>query len=157
MEVLKELGEKIIEVLIKEFEQQGHSLNGALEESLEAKPYDRGVEIWGNHYGKYVDEGVTADRIPYSRGSGAGKSKYIKGLTDYVLSRMGIGGAEGLAIAFAIANKHKQEGMPTTDSYKYSKTGRRTGFIDDALMKNDREINDIIGNLFTDYVLKRIR
>lgn len=152
MEVLKKLGEKVIEVLKKEFEQQGHSLNGALEESLEAKPYDKGVEIWGNHYGKYVDEGVTKAQIksPYAPAR-------IKGLTKYVLSRMGVGGAEGVAIAYAIATKHKEEGMPTTDSYTYSKTGRRTGFIDDALMKNDTELNEIIGNLFTDYVLKRLR
>jgi hypothetical protein len=40
---------------------------------------------------------------------------------------------EALGIAFAIASKHKREGMPTRSSARFSQTGKRTGFIETAL------------------------
>ena len=60
-----------------------------------------------------INTGVTASRIPYSRGSGARSSQYIQGLTNYVKRRMGKSDKEAKSIAFAIASKHKKEGMPT--------------------------------------------
>jgi hypothetical protein len=51
---------------------------------------------------------------------------------------------EAKSIAFAIASKHKKEGMPTIKSQKHSKTGRRTGFIEIALEKNSQKFIELI-------------
>jgi hypothetical protein len=70
-----------------------------------------------------------------------------------------------LSIAFAIARVQKREGMPTdgssrsgtSGSYKYSQTGQRTGFIDAALLKNDRQLTEMIDSALTDHVKKVIK
>ena len=40
---------------------------------------------------------------------------------------------EAKSIAFAIASRHKKEGMPSNASARFSSTGKRTGFIEAAL------------------------
>jgi hypothetical protein len=159
MEFLKRIGEELIEMLAEEFRLQGHSMDGTFEKEMEYQVTGNSVKIYGMHYAKYIDKGVQPQNIPYSPGtrSGAKKSKYIQGLADYVLKRMGVGGAQGLSIAFAIAKTQKREGMPTDNSHKYSQTGQRTGFIDAALIKNDRQLTDMIDSALTDHVKKIIK
>jgi hypothetical protein len=68
----------------------------------------------------------------------------------YVQQRMGKSEKESKGIAFAIASKHKKEGMPTKNSViKHSKTGRRTGFIEIALEKNSAKFTELIENAIT--------
>jgi hypothetical protein len=63
---------------------------------------------------------------------------------------MGKSDKEAKGIAFAIASKHKLEGMPTKNSViKHSKTGRRTGFIEIALEKNSAKFTELIENAIT--------
>jgi hypothetical protein len=81
----------------------------------------------------YLNAGIPGPRIPYSPGSGARHSKYIEGLKQYAKARMNASDKEALGIAFAIASKHKREGMPTRSSARFSQTGKRTGFIETAL------------------------
>jgi hypothetical protein len=163
MKLLDNIGEKLKEWLIDEWEQQGHKMNQSkFESEIEHKVEGNKVTIYGVHYAEYIDRGVTPQNIPYSPGTKSGKkeSDYIKGLADYVLKRMGIGGAQGLSIAFAIAKTHKKEGMPTDGSsrsgsigsYKYTKTGERTGFIDAMLMKRDKDLNKMIDEELTDHI-----
>ncbi len=96
------------------------------------------------------NQGVPANRIPYYPGSGRKESEYIKGLMKYVQQRMGKSEKESKGIAFAIASKHKKEGMPTKNSViKHSKTGRRTGFIEIALEKNSAKFIELIENAIT--------
>jgi hypothetical protein len=91
------------------------------------------------------NQGVPANKIPYYPGSGRKESEYIKGLIKYVKLRMGKSDKEAKGIAFAIASKHKKEGMPTKNSVtKHSKTGRRTGFIEIALEKKEAEMANLI-------------
>ena len=59
------------------------------------------------------NSGVKAERIPYYPGSGNKTSKYIDGLMRYAKQRFGASDKESKSIAFAIASKHKKEGMPT--------------------------------------------
>jgi exonuclease V gamma subunit len=95
------------------------------------------------------NSGVTAARIPYTPNSGRPPSKYISGLIDYVQRRMGKSEKEAKSIAFAIASKHKKEGMPTKTSARFSKTGKRTGFIEQALDKNSAKFIELIENAIT--------
>jgi hypothetical protein len=59
---------------------------------------------------------------------------------------MGASDKEALGIAFAIASKHKREGMPTRASARFSQTGKRTGFIEVALLSKEQEIEQVIRN-----------
>ena len=77
-------------------------------------------------------------------GSGARISKYIQGLKNFARLRFGVSDKEALSIAFAIAKKHKREGMPTKSSSRFSKTGKRTEAIEDALAEVDDELNKMI-------------
>jgi hypothetical protein len=73
---------------------------------------------------------VPAGRIPYGDGKGGGHSAYIQGLIKYAQQRFGASGKEAVSIAFAIAKKHKKEGMPTQGSYAFSSTGERKHFFE---------------------------
>jgi hypothetical protein len=74
----------------------------------------RKIEIWLNSYGIALDQGVPADRIPFTEPSGrGGRSKYIEGLQRFAQLKLGVtDNRKSLGIAFAIARKHKKVGMP---------------------------------------------
>jgi len=142
----KILGEYLVIKLGQELREQGHSLTGALIESLEYRVRSFAgrmvVEFLSNDYGAYLNAGVPASRIPYTAGGKrrGGKSLYIQGLIRYVERRMGLRGREAVGVAFAIARAHKREGMPTRGSYQYSRNGRRTGWVDVILKQEEQEI-----------------
>lgn len=130
-----------------ELKAQGHHLTGRLSESLEYE-----IEVEGNvitavmeceDYGLAMEFGVTAERIPYSPGSGAKTSKYIQGLIRFWNLR-GVTGREGISAAFATARKHKREGMPTRGSHAFSTTGSRTGFASTVLERDLELIGRIL-------------
>jgi len=138
-----------ITVVANEWRAQGHELSGSAVRQMETlvKMEVNTLIIEGlvPNYMAINNQGVPANRIPYYPGSGRKTSKYISGLIDYVQRRMGKSEKEAKGIAFAIASKHKKEGMPTKNSViKHSKTGRRTGFIEIALDKNSQSFIDLI-------------
>jgi len=140
-----QIAKHLIPALSEEIRKQGHRLTGALEKSFEhrTKNVTDGVDIefWRNNYGRFVNRGVRASRIPYSGRSGTGgTSKYIQGLKRFAELR-GMGrGKRALQIAFAIAAKHRKEGMPTRPSFRFSKNGRRKGFEDWTLKEQENKI-----------------
>jgi hypothetical protein len=107
------------------------------------------IEGYVPDYMDINNSGVTAARIPYTPNSGRPPSKYISGLIDYVKRRMGKSDKEAKGIAFAIASKHKKEGMPTKGSVRFSTTGKRTGFIEQALDKSSPKFIELIENAIT--------
>ncbi len=131
----------------EELERQGHKHTGKLISSIEDKiSYISDsiiAQIYMNDYWIHVNEGVSANRIPYKRGSGAKTSKYIQALIEY-FSHKGLTLEKAKGAAFATANKHKKEGMPTKSSRRFSQNGKRTGFLTDVI---DRELKDIISYL----------
>ena len=118
--------------------EQGHRATGKLIRSLEAQITSADIDqlvgvILAEDYGKIVDSGVPASRIPYRRGSGAKSSQYIQALIDWIdIIRPGLQANERKSFAFAIANTHKREGMPTKASSRFSKDGTRTNWIESA-------------------------
>lgn len=131
-----------------ELEQQGHRLTGSLEKSLQytIKPVGDGYSavMYSADYGIYLEFGVRSARIPYSGRTGrGGKSKYIEGLTVY-FQRRGLPQREAQRAAFATAAVHKREGMPTRASFRFSRTGERTGYVRNVLTSNLDEIAGII-------------
>ena len=146
-------GKLIVEAIRRELRLQGHSGTGLLIDSIEYvihHEFDDILQVYADYYGKYVNFGVKPDRVPYSpRQKGeaprGGVSKYIEALEKYVLENGFVASLkDAKSMAFAIAAKHKKEGMPTRDSYKHSVTGKRTEFIEDAIDGISEQLNDLI-------------
>jgi hypothetical protein len=142
-----------ISVVANEWRLQGHELTGAAVKQMETmvrmEINTLIIEGFVPDYMAINNSGVTAARIPYTPNSGRPPSKYISGLIDYVKRRMGKSDKEAKSIAFAIASKHKKEGMPTKGSVRFSTTGKRTGFIEQALDKNSPKFIELIENAIT--------
>jgi len=162
---VKELAEAIapivVRILREEYEMQGHKLTGNLSQSIsteaEATATGAVLRVLMLEYGVYLSTGVSASRIPYSPGSGARSSKYIAGLTEFAKKRFRVGQKEATRIAFAIARKHKQEGMPTKASFRFSRNGRRAGAIDAAFQTALPEIQNQLAPIVSDAVFNLIK
>lgn len=149
---MEALGRAIIDAIAEEWRKQGHRLTGAFEEAMSYEVNGDELIIYDNTergYGKILDEGVPADRIPYTVGGGrrGGTSKYIQGLASYAQLRMGTDSRTALSIAFAIAAKHAKEGMPTINSRRYSQTGKRTKFVEDSVPRIDALVEEFTDKL----------
>lgn len=123
----------------EELKAQGHVNTGKLSDSItyniELVSTAIIATMYMEEYGVPVDTGVSAANIPYRGRSGAATSKYIQGLISYFQSK-GLAETEAKRAAFATANKHKQEGMPTRNSFSYSSNGRRTTFAEATINNN---------------------
>lgn len=157
-EALNTLSLEVAEIVLisvkAELEAQGHKMTGDLYNSIKYEIRSEASKVIIDYsfldYGMVQNYGIKADRIPYSPGSGAKKSKYIDGLVKFVQNRMGKSGKEAERIAFAIARKHKSEGMPTKASYdtKYSKNGRRLNWIGEGIAEATPKVNEAISKYF---------
>lgn len=137
----KRIGQKAIDLLGDSIKAQGHNFKGALIKSFEIRFIANEVQIWGNFYAKFLQRGVKKGRIPYQRGARrGGTSKYIQALIAYFTAKGK--GSIAKKLAFATANTHIKEGMPTPASTRFSSTGKRTDFIGEAL-KRSKEIFDV--------------
>ncbi len=143
----------------RELLAEGHRASGRGIDSLEGKITEQGFDklvgvILANDYLIPVDTSVSAARVPYNRGSGAGRSAYIEGLLDWVdIIKPGLVEKEKRSFVFAIAATHKRDGIPSKGSYSYTQNGRRTGWIENSFEteqaeKDFEEALDLI-NYFT--------
>lgn len=136
--------------VVTEWRRQGHELTGkaaqSIEEQIERKANGINIQFYIQDYMANINQGVPSNRIPFSPGSGARSSKYIQGLTRYARLRFGANIREAQSIAFAIAHKHLREGMPSIGSKRFSKSGRRTGFIEEGLQSEEEKIGQLIEN-----------
>lgn len=134
--LVEKIANLAIQAVAIEWKNQGHNLTGSAIQQLETRIIagsDIVIQGYVVDYMANLNAGVTAANIPYSPGSGVRSSKYISGLIEYAKRRMLVGDREAKAIAFAIASRQKREGMPTKASSRFSKSGKRTGFIEVAL------------------------
>jgi len=155
-EVVTDIMSEFRTALRSELGRQGHVLTGKLSDSIDFEVSADGTSVVGRmyfeDYGIYVETGVTADRIPFGGRSGkGGTSQYIQGLITFWEDR-GLSGREAIGAAFATANKHAREGMPTRSSLRFSQTGERTGFVRTVLEEQSKPIADKLfekyGDLF---------
>lgn len=149
--VLEECMDIVIEQTRVELRQQGHVNTGELINSIKRKTRVEGnriiVQMWLAEHFEVVNDGVRSSRIPYSGPSGrGGTSRYIEGLTRYFIQR-GKNSVEAKRAAFATANRHKMEGMPTRGSYRFSSNGRRRGFLDQSVKDTRSEVQSKVGTL----------
>lgn len=140
MAVRDEFIDILIGQIVEEWTAAGHNVTGSFIESLRGEWVEDGenlrLVIWGNDYGLIKNRGVLAENVPYTRrnrgqGSG-GTSKYITGIKNWVMTKLGIGDErKALGVAFAIATKHSERGIPGS------------GFLDAVLEKNREKINEL--------------
>ena len=147
-QLAKDISTMAITAVVNEWKAQGHNLSGKAISEIETvtKFQINELRITGLvlDYMAINNSGVTADRIPYTPNSGRPPSKYIQGLIQYAKRRMGASDKEAKSIAFAIASKHKKEGMPTRASARFSSSGKRTGFLETALAKVEPDLLKLI-------------
>jgi hypothetical protein len=152
----KQIGDIVKEAVKIEFVRQGHKLTGGLINSIDyrvnAMTTGANIEFLLYDYGMIQNFGVKAERIPFNPGSGAKSSKYIDGLKLYARLRFGVDEKQAQSIAFAIAYKHKKEGMPTKASARFSSTGKRTGAIEAALDETESEVVRLIDAAMLEYI-----
>jgi len=150
----------ITEILEKEWTEQGHSMNSGKISSLEILIDESGegavIDVYGNKYLAYINQGTDSSKIPFSPGSGKKTSKYIQGLQNYAKKRFGLDEKESLRAAFAIAYTQKREGMPTNNSYSFSNTGYRKDFIGQAFENNKNDFDFKLIETFSDMVKHEI-
>ena len=146
--IFQQIASLALQAVAIQWKAQGHNLTGNAIQQLETRIVEAGnstiIEGYVVDYMANINAGVTPANIPYSPGSGARSSKYIAGLIDYVKRRMGKSDREARSIAFAIASRHKREGMPSKASARFSSTGKRTGFIEAALQGVEPELAQLI-------------
>lgn len=125
-----------------ELEQQGHVLTGKMRDSIELlnvglSSGNLEAFVGLEDYYSILDKGVSAGRIPFHPGSGRKTSKYIEGLINFWMIKKGLGEKEATRAAFALAHKHKKEGMPTQSSWQHSPNGRILEFFTRTLDESE--------------------
>lgn len=141
--------EDLKKALLQTWTDQGHYMNGNIISTMEfvVNETDKYIDIIGmmSKYGAYIEAGVNKSKIPFTPPSDRDrKSLYIQALARYAQLKMHVSEKESLGVAFAIAYKQKREGMPTKGSFAFSKTGKRTQWIQDTLKSNTDLISQFI-------------
>jgi hypothetical protein len=98
-EIIRIMQGVIDNFLKPKFISLGMNATGSWLESLEARANEGNGEIWGNDYTFYLVNG----RKP-------GKAPPVSALVPWVQAKLGIGGKQGVGIAFAISKKIAKEG-----------------------------------------------
>jgi hypothetical protein len=137
-EALQMIGDFIVDKLRNELEQQGHRNKGVLQDTMRAEVSESGngyeIVIYAKDYAKYVE-------LPME----AGKWVSVYALAQWVEEKgIATGEKEIKSIAFAIRRKMYDEGRPTKGSLKFSKTGRRDGFIEVVMDENTKLIVQMV-------------
>ena len=106
----------------KELSDQGHRLTGGLIEGIDIEVAEQGDTVTGKLVGPdfavYVDAGVRPERVRYP----------VRIMIEYFQKR-GLPVKDATRAAWATRRIHQIEGIPTKASFRFSKNGRRTGFI----------------------------
>lgn len=149
------IGYSIAQDLIEELTAQGHRASGDLIRSIIAttqKTLD-GVEssISNLSYGKTVNDGIPASKIPRY---GAEYGNLLFSLVKWIrLKKLAFGADKAYRFAKNIIRKAQTTGIPTPGAYKFSKNGRRTGWIDYTVQRYQIQWENEVENISTDLVV----
>ena len=149
MRMIKQGLNNAIQLIVKEARknlvQQGHVMTGELKNSVGGMVKSEAdglvAEISFLKYGLAQDTGIKAGKIPYSRGSGASRSKYIQGLIKFVKMKIESNEKKAKGIAFAIAQTHKRKGMHTKNG---NPAPQKQGWFSKAVESQQSAIEDVV-------------
>lgn len=147
--IAKDISNIVISALIEEVKLQGHVDTGALVRSFDSneieKPNSLTIEILFYDYGMFLNYGRRAGTyVPFEI------------LFDWVKRKLALSGDDASSATFAINRKIFEEGIPTSGAKRYSATGKRTEFIDDALKRKDKEVTEAVGKYFETVIGTRV-
>ena len=111
---------------------QGHNLTGKMVNSLEQKGTIAEKRLLITDYAQRVNDGMSASEVRAVMASGQ-RQTFLLGLTKYMQRRIGGSIRNARSAAIATAKVGMREGLPTKASKRFSRNGKRTGFIDDAI------------------------
>lgn len=127
----------------QEVRDQGHVATGAGIASIEGVITRRNLEllvgaIMANDYMvEKVDPGVPASQVPTS---GQARQKYINELLKWAQTvKPGMAINQRISFVYSTARVHAREGIPTKASKRFSKTGRRTGWISESQERREAQ------------------
>lgn len=139
--IFNDANKEITDDIKEQLRLQGHFLTGALERSIKEIVIETptGFQLTASaaEYMEDLEQGVPSHQISID-------PKSIQELTRYVELRMGYRGKYAQKVAIAILKKQQKEGMPTKNSYQYSKTGERTEAIKDTFYDNQNKYGQVI-------------
>lgn len=131
--------EEIADKARKEIKDQGHVASGKLLKSIEVKITDADLDhlvgvILSEDYGLEVDTGIPASRVPTS---GSAARAWVDGLRKWAkFVKPSATDIEIKRFAFRVHRAHIRYGVPTPGSFKFSKNGRRTSWIQEGIGKH---------------------
>lgn len=132
----------INEFLRKESEHQGHTLTGAMEDSFSAQKSKSGtvdtMQGFAVFYSQFVNDGVPA---------ASASMKQFPYLVNYFRQR-GLGDKEAKGAAAATIKTWMKEGMSTQASKRFSSTGSRQHFIENAFVGNNVKLDEYMTSSF---------
>ena len=149
---VEKLEQVLSEALMNEWEAQGHAMTSKVVKEIEYKTKQETNRIilsgYMYPYGSIIAAGTKPYKIPFGGKGRGGTSAYIEALKMYVKNRMNISDEKrALSIAFAIAKTQKEEGMPTMNSYKYSSSGKRLDWIQEAFKHGEDKITEAVSQM----------
>lgn len=133
--ILKKVSEILASYIVKESDDQGHKLTGAMNDSIYGAVSDTVLEGFIIDYGYELNQGVKPGVI-----SGE-DAAHIAALTIYFQKR---GYVNPENAARLTAKRHEAEGISTYASRIYSKTGERQNFIEYGANKAEPFVNQAI-------------
>jgi uncharacterized protein YggL (DUF469 family) len=145
------LGFGMATLFIEELEEQGHNASGALIKSVVAKVDAElnAAELTISHweYGILVNTGMKAADVPRTLA-------FIREIANWIKLRGIAGGLDKTVenIATKMVKTMWKTGIPTPGSYRFSKNGRRTGWIDWVYEKYKVDWEDKAETLSLDYI-----
>jgi len=120
---INDIAEQLVHELKNEFEQQGHNASGKGLASIQHKTIIKGgnvhIQVTGIDYLNFVNTGRNIGKMPP-----------VDAILEWVRIKNIAQGDEAERAAWAIAKAIKREGIPTENAYKFSKNGRRKGFVE---------------------------
>jgi hypothetical protein len=145
-EIYKGAANLINQILRKESSEQGHYLTGAMEDSFETEISKQGnkdvMDGFAVYYTQFVNDGVGPESASF---------KQAPFLIKYFQQR-GLSEKEATGAAFATIKTWMKEGMSTQASKRFSKTGSRQNFVENALTGNEDKIDSYMNDTL-DYAI----
>lgn len=136
-------------MLRKEIVAQGHHLTGALEASLDSEIKKAGkadvMQGLAVGYAKFINEGVRPESASMKQFPFLVEFFNQKGYPEYSSNP---GTLTSRALAAMTIKKWMKEGMSTQASKRFSSTGARQNFVENAFAGNESKIDEYMGNSF---------
>jgi hypothetical protein len=159
IEVKEDIAQLMVEfreIVRKELRDQGHVATGKLANTMRIEVQESQsrvvANLWLEDYFLNIEYPLQAGRVPYTRGSGARFSQLVESLMRWFRQK---GVSNPSRATFATINKWKKEGRPTRASFRFSRNGRRTGFMKESVKTFSKDLGDEVIDIYASKIRGR--